>query len=123
VSVRGVTIVQAVAVSLKVSSVQLESTIFLCCIQANTSADEYAMRMRQLGKYHGRGIHCWETGQCSFHPLRVCTCGQCEYEDDQLSCPGKDYASKNVVTCLLHALAYEIECETRAESACSVFHP
>ena len=95
---------------------------FLCCIQAETSPDDYATRMRQLGKYHSRDIHCWEGGQCSFHPMRVCTCGNCE-DGTELQCAGKTYSSKNVLTCPLHALSYEIECETRAGAAGSVIHP
>ncbi len=65
-------------------------------------------RMRDLGKYHTRGTHTWDGGECDFHPLHVCSCGKCA--TDELQCPGKDYESANVLTCPLHALAYELEC-------------
>lgn len=76
---------------------------------------QFAERMRHLGKYHARGIHEWFEGQCSFHSLLVCSCGKCE--SDELQCDGKDYVSKNVLRCELHALAHEIECCHRAKQA------
>lgn len=94
---------------------------FLCCLQAEKDSDEYASRMCQLGKFHARGIHQWEGGCCSFHPQRTCSCGQCE-DDDELSCTGLEYQSKFTLSCPLHALAYEIECKTRASTARAVIH-
>ena len=45
---------------------------FLCCVQADCNPSQYEERMRQLGKYHGRGIHQWGNDQeCSFHPSCV----------------------------------------------------
>ena len=41
-------------------------------------------------------------------PSHTCCCGKCEKDD--MKCPGKEYQSTNVLTCPLHALAYEIEC-------------
>ena len=67
------------------------------------------------------GIHQWDTGQCDFHPLVVCSCGKCE--NDELKCEGKAYESKNVLTCDLHALAYKIECNHRAAQAAEVIDP
>ena len=80
-----------------------------------------AQRMRELGKYHARGIHSWDGGQCSFHPSVVCSCGGCDDGDD-LQCVGKPYESKFVLSCELHSLGYEIECEQRALNAESVIH-
>ena len=94
---------------------------FHCCIQADTNPEQCSSRMPELGRYHGRGVHQWETGHCSFHPLRLCSCSKCE--NDEPSCEGKPYESKHIVTCPLHSLAYQIECETRAASAQSVIHP
>ena len=44
------------------------------------------------------------------------TCKQCD-EDDELTCDGKLYVTKSPLTCPLHALAYEIECDERASHA------
>ena len=98
---------------------------FLCCIQAENNPAIYEQRMRELGKYHARGKHQWEDGQCSFHPHRLCSCGKCgeDASEEDLACTGKDYTSKFVLSCPLHALAYEIECDTRAQRAASVIHP
>ena len=41
----------------------------------------------------------------------------------KLHCSGKDYASKNVLTCPMHALAYEIECNHRADDAAEIIDP
>ena len=42
----------------------------------------------ELEKYHARGIHSWDGGQCSFHPSVVCSCGGCNDVDD-LQCVGQ----------------------------------
>ena len=95
---------------------------FLVCIQSGKDAQVYASRMRELGKYHARGIHQWNGGKCSFHPSIVCSCGNCD-DDDNLQCEGEPYESKFVLSCELHSLGYEIECEVRASSAEKVIHP
>ena len=95
---------------------------FLVCIQSGKDAQVYASRMRELGKYHARGIHQWNGGKCSFHPSIVCSCGNCD-DDDNLQCEGKPYESKFVLSCELHSLGYEIECEVRASNAEKVIHP
>ena len=69
---------------------------------------------------HVAYIHTWDNGFCSFHAQNVCSCGKCG--DEELKCKGKPYESKNIVTCPLHALAYEIDCETRARNAAQVIH-
>ena len=43
---------------------------------------------------HARDEHEWDMGQCDFHPLRVCSCNQCE-DKEQFDCEGKDYHSKH----------------------------
>ena len=95
---------------------------FLVCIQADKDPGIYAQRMREIGKYHARGIHTWDGGQCSFHPSVMCSCGGCN-DVENLRCVGKPYESKFVLSCELHALGYEIECERRASEAESVIHP
>ena len=95
---------------------------FLVCIQSGKDAQLYATRIRELGKYHARGIHQWEGGKCSFHPSTVCSCGNCD-DEDNLLCEGKPYESRFTLSCELHSLGYEVECEKRASNAGSVIHP
>lgn len=50
--------------------------------QSGNDPEEYARRMKVLGKYHSRNIHTWENDdgmkeECEFHPLIVCSCGEC----------------------------------------------
>ena len=92
--------------------------LFCAITQCGNTASVFAERMcnLNLGKYHSRGIHRWEGGQCEFYPLRVCSCGNCESEND-FECSGKEYASKNILSCELHALAHQIECYHRADRA------
>lgn len=96
--------------------------LFCAITQSCNSASLFAERMRNLGKYHARGVHRWDGGQCDFHPLIVCSCGTCP-SADELKCDGKEYVSKNVLHCELHALAYEIECCHRAEQAHEIIDP
>ena len=77
--------------------------------------------MKDLGKYHARGIHAWKDGECDFHPAFVCSCGNCERDD--LRWQPKEYKSANVLTCPLHSLAYEIECSHRADHASEIIDP
>ena len=95
---------------------------YCAMIGAETDPSKYADILKELGKYHSRGIHTWEGGKCSFHHAKVCTCGECD-ADKEPTCEGKPYESKNALTCPLHALAYEIEMEERAEKADQVIHP
>lgn len=92
-----------------------------CCLQQCKDPAEYARRMRALGAYHVRNIHEWEGGQCGFHQMKVCTCKECN--DDEVECEGTVYKTKNVVTCDFHWIAYQIECERRAEDADKIIHP
>ena len=50
--------------------------------QSGQDPNEYARRMRVLGKYHSRDVHRWtneegEEEECGFHPDVVCSCGSC----------------------------------------------
>ena len=52
----------------------------------------------------------------------VCSCGTSLFAE-RFKCDRKPYVSKNILQCELHALAYEIECEHRAEQAQEVIDP
>ena len=118
---------------------------FNCCLkQAGKCAASFAVGMLTLGKYHARDIHQWESkpykictcgkcedeitcegkllpSECGFHPERKCTCGECG--KNETKCDGEPYHSKHPLTCPFHALAYEIECTTRALQAHKLVHP
>ena len=94
---------------------------FYCLEQAGTDPQKLASRLRNLGRYHARDVHSWEGGKCGFHQPRSCTCGNCD-EDGEVLCEGREYHTKNALTCPFHALAYEIECHKRASQAASIIH-
>ena len=95
------------------------TNFFYCLLQSETDPECFAGRLRILGKYHARDIHSWNRGQCDFHDLRECNCGKCKAE---ITCDGKQYHAKNPLTCPFHALAYEIECYSRASQADQIIH-
>ena len=50
--------------------------------------------------------------------------GFVECEDrEQFECDGKDYLMNHVLSCPLHCLAYEIECDSRTSMADVLVHP
>ena len=61
-----------------------------------------------------------EGGQCDFHSICLCTCGQCE--KPAVDCEGKMYTTTHVLTCPFHSLAYEIELGVRAKQADDLIH-
>lgn len=87
------------------------------------SPDKYAQILNELGQHHARNEHSWGDQQCSFHAKMSCSCGNCDEDDLQIKCEGKVYTTKNVLTCPMHQLAYEIECNERASRAQEVIHP
>ena len=93
-----------------------------CCLQQCKSPDDYARRMRSLGGHHCKDEHEWADGKCDFHPSTVCSCGKCN-QDEEISCEGKAYSTKSVLKCEFHQLAYQTECELRANDAEAVIHP
>ena len=93
-----------------------------CCLQQCKDPEEYARRMRALGKHHVKDVHTWEGGECGFHPLSVCSCGRCPEEEDH-QCDGQPYVTRNTLKCRFHQLAYQLECNLRAEDAQAVIHP
>ena len=40
-----------------------------------------------------------------------------------MNCDGQEYHTKSPLTCPFHALAFEIECESRASQATHIIHP
>ena len=99
------------------------TNFFYCLLHGDATKDPkaFASRLTILGKYHARDIHSWHDGKCDFHSDVSCTCGNCE--DDQVNCDGQEYHTKSPLTCPFHALAFEIECESRASQAKHIIHP
>ena len=96
--------------------------LFCAISQCGNDPGLFAERLQNLGKYHARGIHQWTDGCCDFHPLMVCSCGNCA-SDEEYTCEGKAYVSRNVLRCPLHSLVYEIECNYRAGQADEIIDP
>ena len=80
-------------------------------------AAEFAQRLRNL-YHHALDEH----GECDFHSETVCSCGKCE-DRNAPQCAGKQYHTRNKLTCPFHQLAYKIEIERRAGMADSLVHP
>ena len=97
-----------------------------------TDVEKFQRDIRNLAKYHVRNIHQWEeydfgTGsrvikQCNFHPLMVCSCDK-KCPPDSLQCSGKPYRPHIVLTCPLHTMLYEKECQHLANLAPTIIHP
>lgn len=85
------------------------------------SAEEFKTKLNALPR-HARDEHIWDEGQCDFHPVKVCSCGKCPNKSE-FKCEGKDYHTKFLLSCPLHSLAYEIECNERASMASELVHP
>ena len=94
-----------------------QTNFFYCLLQAEKDPNIFASQMH---KYHARDIHVWDRGQCGFHSLKDCTCGNCA--DDNVVCSGKDHHTKHFLTCPFHALVYEIECCSRADQASHIIY-
>ncbi len=97
------------------------SRFFGALVGAGTEPKKFVSRMTAL-HHHARDDHEWQDGQqCDFHPLRLCSCGKCD--EDNIKCEGKAYKTRNVLSCPFHSLAYQIECDRRADQAEDVIHP
>ena len=149
-----------------------KSNHFSALKQAGNDPEEYANRMRILGKYHSRDIHeCigddGKTQRYPWHPQHVCSCGKSDKQDSvdsadsgtgrqvdreegredsedggikgsedsedsedsdgeyntNYSCEDKPYKVRGrAVTCELHSLLYEIECNRIADKPTEVIH-
>ena len=86
---------------------QARINFFCCLVQSGKDPDAFAKRLCDLGKYHAHNIHSWEGGSCDFHSEKRCTCGNCE--EDEVECEGREYATKNPLTCPLHAQSVILE--------------
>lgn len=96
-------------------------TNFTSILMEAQSQEEFVRRVKAL-PYHARDIHEWEGGRCDFHPLRVCSCNNCD-KKEQIECEGKPYKTRMKLDCEFHALLYEIECTERAAQATKLVHP
>lgn len=92
-------------------------------MQAGNDSEAFATGMRNLGRYHSKDIHQWGggKGKCTFHEPKKCTCKNCS--KDVIPCEGKEYYTRNPLTCPMHALAFEIECERGDRQAHDLIHP
>uniref|UniRef100_A0A1X7TCB3 Uncharacterized protein n=1 Tax=Amphimedon queenslandica TaxID=400682 RepID=A0A1X7TCB3_AMPQE len=77
-------------------------------------------RLRSLAKYHAKNVHEWDGEKCFFHDLTVCDCGKCKKSD--ITCQGKPYKTKNILSCPFHSLAYEIACEAVIDKSKQIIH-
>ena len=73
---------------------------YCALVQAGRDPGKYRETMPCLGKYHSRDIHEWEGGYCKFHPLKKCSCKECQVDEEgfcqELKCPGEPYHSSHV---------------------------
>lgn len=97
------------------------SNFFKCLVEAGKDPDKFSSLLTNLGAYHARDKHEWEGGHCDFHPLKVCSCGNCKTEP--ISCSGRPYKSTCVLSCPYHSYAYEWECLKYASQSQSLIHP
>ena len=81
------------------------------------SQEEFVRRLQALPR-HAVDDH----SLCDFHPLVVCSCGECENEH-QLECEGRPYTTRFGLDCKFHALLYEIECHERVSQVKELIHP
>ena len=88
---------------------------------SSDSPQEFSERLLNM-VHHVQGVHKWEGGQCQFHALRVCSCNKCP-DKSPPQCEGKDYTTREALTCPLHLLVYKIECHVRAQMASKLIHP
>ena len=78
--------------------------------------DPNALKERiEMLSHHVCDEHEWDGGQCDFHSLRECSCGECA--DGNLNCNGKEYKTRLKLSCPYHTLAYGIELNNRSKQA------
>lgn len=83
----------------------------------DAKTDPGALRKRiEMLTHHVRDEHEWEGGQCDFHELVVCSCGECKGKK-RITCEGKKYKSTLLLDCPYHTLAYFVELHNRSEQA------
>ena len=94
---------------------------FSLILSQSESAEMFAAKIKAMAK-HACDVHEWDDGSCDFHSQRVCSCNSCE-DKEKFECEGQDYHTRLKLTCPFHSLAYEIECNYRAQMAEQVVHP
>ena len=94
---------------------------FSFILSNSESAQNFAESLMALPR-HACDEHKWDGGMCSFHTLKLCTCGECS-DDGEPKCDGKDYHTKLILKCPMHSLAYKIECHRRASMSEQLVHP
>ena len=90
-------------------------------LSTSEKATEFSERLQAL-VYHVQDIHKWSGGQCQFHALTVCNCGKCA-DKNKPQCQGREYHTREVVSCPFHLLVYRIECHIRAKMADQLVDP
>ena len=68
---------------------------FCALKQCGNTPEDYASRMRILGKYHAKDVHMWkdedsEEQTCPWHPQKVCSFGKCGKEGRVGSTSGRE---------------------------------
>ena len=82
----------------------------------NAGKDPEALKERiKMLTHHVCDEHEWDGGQCDFHKLIVCSCGECK--GDGITCAGKRYKTRLLLDCPYHNLAYFVELHNRSKLA------
>ena len=90
-------------------------------LSSSQSAAEFSERLQAL-VHHVQDLHKWDGGQCLFHGLVVCSCGRCE-DKNEPQCQGREYHTREILSCPFHLLVYQIECHLRAQMAEELVDP
>ena len=102
------------------SSKVLGSTTFVACssvkIQLNMHSilESCQSTMCVISILERKMVH------VTFALRKKCSCKECV--EDEISCPGEPYQTRNPLTCDFHWLAHRIKCERRAEESDMVIH-
>ena len=76
---------------------------FYYLLQAEKDPEVFASCIHILGKYHARGIHTWDGGQCDFRDLKIIlVVRSCK---DDMICSSEIHHTKNPLPALFHLLA------------------
>ena len=97
-------------------------TNFTSILMAAQSEEEFVKLLEALPK-HARDVHEWEGGRCEFHPLRVCTCKECDDPEERYS--AKENHTKPVSSWIVNSMhcCMRFECMERAKLASQLVHP
>ena len=87
------------------------------------SPEEFAERIRSLSKYHARDKHEYGMAVSATSISKKSALVNRTLEENRHGVREKKYHTKLVLSCPLHSLAYEIECDYRASMAADLVHP